>query len=215
MSVAGRPPAAYWLLRRFVGGPTSESLIGDIEEEFSRGRSSSWYWRQVPPAILAGLKGDLRRRPSRVILSVILASTVTVAWVTLTSSLYDWVTYRWLNDFRDSSWLLFEFWVPFGGGVPFIWCLSSAFVGRLSARLTDRNQAALVGILLVQGTLSLWWTRGFWLYGAFTTAVSPALWVPNYLWAAIVLIGMPMSTIVGALWDVEDSRRTRPANTVD
>jgi hypothetical protein len=51
--------------------------------------------------------------------------------------------------------------------------------------------------MLAQVPLSLWWTRHFWLYGEFTTRGSPSVWVPNYLWAAVVLIGMPAATILG------------------
>jgi hypothetical protein len=68
----------------------------------------------------------------------------------------------------------------------------------MSIRLSGRP-AVLTGLLLSQIVLSLWLTRDFWLNAAFTTAVSPRLWVPNFLWAAVVLIGMPVSTVLGAL----------------
>ena len=41
-----RPPRlASVLLEQFA--PGNEALHGDLDEEFSRGRSSAWYWRQV------------------------------------------------------------------------------------------------------------------------------------------------------------------------
>src|SRR5688572_31305854 len=79
-----RPRVAAWLLRQFVGGPMRDSVIGDIEEQFARGGSSTWYWRQVLPAILFGLKADLCERPFAVIGSVILTSAVSIVWVELT-----------------------------------------------------------------------------------------------------------------------------------
>ena len=53
MSPAQPPRLASWLLRCFVAGPQRQSLIGDLDEQFARGRSSLWYWRQVATAILA------------------------------------------------------------------------------------------------------------------------------------------------------------------
>jgi hypothetical protein len=197
MTAARRPAVAHWLLTWFVGGPMRESIIGDIEEQFVRGRSSSWYWRQVLVAIVGGLQGDLRERPYSLILSVIVAAALIVAWVESTSLVYEWALHRWLDAWNRSP--LFVFWIPFGGGTCLVWCLGSAFIARLSTRRSGRP-AVLTGLLLSQIMLSLWLTRDFWLNGAFTTAVSPRLWVPNFLWAAVVLIGMPVSTVLGALW---------------
>jgi hypothetical protein len=39
-----RPPTvATWLLKHFRSGPRNDSLIGDLTEEYRRGRSSAWY----------------------------------------------------------------------------------------------------------------------------------------------------------------------------
>jgi hypothetical protein len=43
------PRLASLLLERFA--PGNEALHGDLDEEFSGGRSSAWYWRQVMTAI--------------------------------------------------------------------------------------------------------------------------------------------------------------------
>jgi hypothetical protein len=102
---------------------------------------------------------------------------------------------------------LFEFWIPFGGGICVLWCLGSAFSGRITAQFSDGSRAVLIAVLVTQIMLSLWWTRDFWLYGAFTTSVRPSLWVPNFLWAAVVMLGMPVSIIIGA----RSARTTRTA----
>jgi hypothetical protein len=48
-----RPPeSAAWLLRHFGGGSHSDSLAGDLFEEYQHGRSPLWYWKQVGAAIL-------------------------------------------------------------------------------------------------------------------------------------------------------------------
>ena len=54
-----RPPRlASLLLERLA--PGNEALLGDLEEEFSGGRSRAWYWRQVMAAI--ALQGPLAVR---------------------------------------------------------------------------------------------------------------------------------------------------------
>ena len=48
-----RPPRlATWLLRCFG---VHESLVGDLIERYSQGRSSAWYWHQVVIAIWLGI----------------------------------------------------------------------------------------------------------------------------------------------------------------
>src|SRR4051812_18562581 len=54
------PRIATWLLKRLASGPERESLIGDLIEQYQRGRSSVWYWRQVLIAIVAGATRDVR-----------------------------------------------------------------------------------------------------------------------------------------------------------
>jgi hypothetical protein len=46
------PTTATWMLKHLVLGDRNEALEGDLLEEFQRGRSVSWYWRQVLWAIL-------------------------------------------------------------------------------------------------------------------------------------------------------------------
>jgi preprotein translocase subunit SecY len=45
--VSGKQPPAFatWLLTRFAEG--NDALVGDLFEEYHRGRSGAWYWRQV------------------------------------------------------------------------------------------------------------------------------------------------------------------------
>jgi hypothetical protein len=206
MSAASPPLLASWLLRRLAGGPMRESLIGDIDQQFARGRSSFWYWRQVLLAILVGVARDSREHKPLAIRSVILTWAVVIAWVESTWMLYLWVSDKWVYAWVNSSVILFEFWIPFAGGLCLVWCVGSAVSGWMSARSSDSSRAMLItASMLAQVPLSLWWTRHFWLYGEFTTTVSPRLWVPNYLWAAVVLLGMPTSTILGGLWGTDDA----------
>ena len=79
MSPAQPPRLASWLLRRFAAGPQRESLIGDLDEQFARGRSSLWYWRQVATAILAS-RSRHHRRPIISALSLVVGFLITGAF---------------------------------------------------------------------------------------------------------------------------------------
>jgi hypothetical protein len=190
----------------------TESLIGDIDEQFARGRTSSWYWRQVVFAILVGVASGVRHHTPLAIRSIVLTWAIVIAWVESTWMLYLWVSDAWVNGWANASVILFEFWVPFGGGLCLVWCAGSAISGWMSARLSDGNRATLIICsMLAEVPLSLWWTRHFWLFGEFTTRDSPRLWVPNYLWAAIVLFGMPTSIFLGGLWGARNASLERRA----
>jgi hypothetical protein len=54
------PRIAAWLLRHFGSSPNIESVIGDLNESYGRGRSSVWYWRQVFIAIVESVLTDIR-----------------------------------------------------------------------------------------------------------------------------------------------------------
>jgi hypothetical protein len=161
-------------------------------------------------AILVGVTTDLCEHKLLAARSVILTWAVLIAWVESTWTMYLWVdqwvyAHQWVSPWVNSSGPIFEFWVPFGGGLCLVWCAGSAVSGWMNARSSGGNRAAMVAAtMLPQVPLSLWWTRHFWLYGEFSFSWPPRFWVPNYLWATIVLIGMPTSTILGGLWSADD-----------
>ena len=66
------PRLATWLLTHL--GPTfrRESLVGDLLEEYQRGRTSGWYWRQTGAALLISASGLFRVQLPRFVLSVVL-----------------------------------------------------------------------------------------------------------------------------------------------
>jgi hypothetical protein len=56
---SSKPPiVATWVLTHF--GNRNEVLAGDLVEEYGRGRSVAWYWRQVIVAILIGGGKEIR-----------------------------------------------------------------------------------------------------------------------------------------------------------
>jgi hypothetical protein len=66
---ASRPPRlADWLLLRLASGAKRHSLLGDLHEQYQRGRSSLWYWRQAARAIVLNVGISLGRNALALIL---------------------------------------------------------------------------------------------------------------------------------------------------
>jgi hypothetical protein len=63
MSGRDPPVIATWLLKRFGAGRYSESMVGDLIEQYGQGRSRSWYWKQVVVAILIARASAMQMRP--------------------------------------------------------------------------------------------------------------------------------------------------------
>jgi hypothetical protein len=52
MTTPTPPKLPLWLLERVRSGHHSDPLVGDLIEEYGRGRGRAWFWRQVLVAIL-------------------------------------------------------------------------------------------------------------------------------------------------------------------
>ncbi|MHB8814992.1 MAG: hypothetical protein ACYDAE_17205 [Steroidobacteraceae bacterium] len=86
------PPAiAAWLLSRFAPTRRSESLLGDLFEEYQTGRSPAWYWRETFVALLIAAHRESRelfaRRVPQVLLAL-LAPAALLVWCIALSEQY-------------------------------------------------------------------------------------------------------------------------------
>jgi len=54
------PVVALWLLARLVSPTVRESLLGDLVEQYRRGKSNLWFWRQTVSAIAGSALTELR-----------------------------------------------------------------------------------------------------------------------------------------------------------
>jgi len=80
MNRAKPPAVASWMLQHLARRTTSEALAGDLLEEFTRGRSGSWYWRQVLWAILVTVLGTLRSASLALSFALLWTIGVTLFW---------------------------------------------------------------------------------------------------------------------------------------
>ena len=112
---ASRPPRfADWLLHRLASGPNQPSLLGDLHEQYGRGRSAAWYWRQTAKAILAGIASDLRRHPAELFHALSAGLGAWLLYGMLITSPASWLFQRfaldhqWLRTGLVFSWA----WLP-------------------------------------------------------------------------------------------------------
>jgi hypothetical protein len=207
-----RPPLlAGWLLEHLAQGPHRDSLIGDLDEHFARGRSSAWYWREVLAAILAGAARDIRDHKLRALGAALLVWVMIVPWVEITWALYLLISDKWANAAALKSWTteskaFFRFWILFGGGLQFVWCTVCAVAGWVNVRLQrDRPATILVVSVATEVPLVLWWGLPLWLrVDSLPTAYS----IPMGVTALVILIGMPAATLVGAVHGTRISPRS-------
>jgi len=60
MTIEQRTPFAARLLKRLVPAQDHDALLGDLNEERERGRSTAWYFTQILAAVLVGSWRDIR-----------------------------------------------------------------------------------------------------------------------------------------------------------
>lgn len=63
MTPPNPPIFPAWRLRTFGCGPAVDALLGDLSEEYQRGRSATWFWFQALTAIPLSLVGEVRAHP--------------------------------------------------------------------------------------------------------------------------------------------------------
>jgi hypothetical protein len=93
------PKVATWLLQRLGAGRHSESLEGDLIEEYAKGRGRLWYARQVAMAILLARARAFRARPWIAATRVLSRLLIEVAVILGVVSIID--QSRRTHDLRD------------------------------------------------------------------------------------------------------------------
>jgi hypothetical protein len=202
---SSRPPRlADWLLLRLASGPRRQSLIGDLHEQYGRGRSAAWYWRQTVKTILVGIASDLRRHPAELAHAL---CTGLGAW-SLYGMLIVWpafslfqriaLDYQWMRKSMAIPWAFLPL-ALMGGWV----------VGRTVLRFHREQRAATLLLLIVAGTaeglprvFSL--SIDAWGYSNYRT----------YLWSQITSLVIPLvGILIGGLSAQRPSEQNFLINT--
>jgi hypothetical protein len=101
---------------------------------------------------------------------------------------------------------LFVWWERYGGGLSLAWCVGSALIGRLVAR--TQSMALVLVSAAAQLPFILWWGLPIWLRAAAYVGLRAVHPLNSLVVAAVILVGMPLSTLVAGL-SVRQSPRER------
>jgi hypothetical protein len=71
MILRSTPPIATWFLNQFGAVPENESAIGDLIEQYQRGKGSIWYWRQVLVIVFVGLYRNIRQEQRKFLAALV------------------------------------------------------------------------------------------------------------------------------------------------
>jgi hypothetical protein len=197
------PTVATWFLEHMRSGRENECLVGDLMEDYGRGRSNAWYWKQVLAAIVTSFYQEVRTNYLLAIKAII------TGWIT--QSLFQFVAWGLLSRFplrlpiyhelplilgyvvqASLTWLIV--WTP-------IWVGSGWFVGRL-------YRTHLAGMVLVFSTSVLVWRlqRLPWTIHLIFNAVGNPRYFPQLVVELMNLILPSACVVLGGLI----SSRSRP-----
>jgi hypothetical protein len=187
-----RPPTlADWLLQRLASGPRRHSLVGDLHEQFGRGRSAAWYWRQTVITILAGIASDLRHHPVE---SAHALCAGMGAWVLYSTLIVAPVWWLWSRIGLDYGWIWFGLPLAYIGG----WV-----AGRTMHRFHPERLPTSLLLLVLAGTVT-------YLPRVFSLSVD-AFAYPNYraqtVWQVATLAVPIAGIIIGSLSGLRPSEQ--------
>ncbi len=144
MRVTQPPRLAAWLFERLASGPNRESLGGDLAEQYRRGRSSAWYWRQVFMALWASTTQDIADHKLTAVRAVILSWMFLIPWIFFTGWLYGSTKFWVMETLIRGSIRLHDVWVIYAAPLLITWCLGSALIGWVVARLEPDCRAGML-----------------------------------------------------------------------
>jgi hypothetical protein len=189
------PRMAFWLLDRL--GPQTESLSGDLLEEFHSGRSGLWFWRQTVVAVALETRRTLSHHP------VLILRGVLVGWLSvqvfylvagrlLTRTLGDWLLDRFIFMFGSAEFpVMFPMlWAVNLRRWPAMW-LGNLIAGWMVVRLHREHAGPiLISCVLALALLHTYAAAAFWMRPRMHEITYPALtWAELMLPPVIVLAG--------------------------
>jgi hypothetical protein len=192
-----RPPkVAKWLVELALSGSRGDPLIGDLDEQFARGRSAAWYWRQASHAVSRRIVRNVSEERFLSLRGLFASLVFFVTWSYAVMRIYQAVTWAWRIPLRRSP-VLRTMWLMYGTPELILLCSGAAFAGWLAARLAQTNKTAVVWLCAVlQLPLFANASRAAWTSAHWYT-VTPPQSVGLQIVAVVLLVGMPLSTVIG------------------
>jgi hypothetical protein len=129
---------AMWLLQRFGVPERNESLMGDLAEERSAGRSALWLWGQTLAAIGDAVAGDLLDHWLLALRAIAMGWAVSLAWWWGMNALLSGVGHDGNGFLSGYRWRAYQILLPF---TLFLW---PVVVGWIVARSHRAQRGTMV-----------------------------------------------------------------------
>jgi hypothetical protein len=182
------PRVATMLLNRFAA---NDALAGDLQEEYRRGRSAAWYWRQVVAAmaIAAFRRGDWHE--------LFAAQGMVMQWVMLglgsVCAVFTVKVTAWLLRHEGIDALLQPSALREFGRASLAFAVALV-IGAFIARLHVRSRSAAV--IAFSSALTAWTTGNLYLLGGASTLNGL---LPHVFAALVFIAGMLAGGVHGDL----------------
>jgi hypothetical protein len=197
------PRVADWLLARFASGPQRESLIGDLLEQYQRGRSASWYWRQTIGAIVIGAVAEAWQHKGLAISVVALGIYLPQIYMFLHINWIGRLDQLWYPHLVHSrwSWMAINPWAyrlePYFLTSRIAWRALLAAVAWMTTRWQTRQRGLVITLLLITqvtpGVPYLWIALLTWVHEP-----DNPMWFFQFLWFALFMcVAIPSSILLG------------------
>jgi hypothetical protein len=173
-----------------------------LTEQYQRGRSSLWFWRQSLMAILVGATRDVRRDTGQVMHAILTGVGVLVLFSQVSRPLTWWLGYLVGGSrfWREVWWLQAATFLPFGfiGGVFTGWLVARFHRPQLAAGLL-----ALIAAWIAMDLPILW-------------RLAPDAWgYPNYRYQLAWNLGQLFCVVLGVLFGAVSRRSPASRTTLD
>lgn len=139
---SSQPPiVATWVLTHF--GNRNEVLAGDLVEEYRRGRTVAWYWRQVIVAILVGCGDEIRTHKLLTVRAVITGwAALILSGYLISLPLYKLYSRALVGLGLGPPWFWWRHYYTYP--VVFVPCIGGFLSGWLVARFHQTHRATMV-----------------------------------------------------------------------
>ena len=201
------PRLSTFLLERLAPRQRRESLMGDLREQFHRGRSAWWYRRQVFGTILAGIVADVAAHKLLALRALALGWSALLILFQfggpLLSEMRMALFRQWGSTLWGESEVLRQLWVYYG--IPFVLVSCTIFtaIGWMVGHLHRRHLPGIVAVfsatLLIPATFQALEIRR--LLG---TELWPGWGWGSFRWAllfqgVLMSVAYPLCVLIGGL----------------
>jgi hypothetical protein len=184
------PVLATWVLKSLGCGPNNECLIGDLVEQYRRGRSGGWYWRQVLIAVVMSFGKEIR---SHYVLAV---RAIAIGWSV--AHLLGYV----LRNLLGNEWMiLLSKLAPIGWGRQLLALIPGwvawAGIGWIVGRLHRPYQTTMVLLYVLSNSVFMFPFFSRELYRLALDSLDDSRFLPYLVFHVVSSVAILVSILVG------------------